>query len=540
VDYDTDEQRHAVFLTEEGVERVEAALGGADLFVGDDVELLTRVNLALHAEVLVRRDVDYLVRDGKVQMIDQQRGRVVAGRRWPYGLQWAIEDKEGVARTPSSRALATTTLQAVARLYPRRAGMTATAFPVAAELGALYGVEVVFIPPHRPCVREDFTDAIFTHAEARDAALVEEVRAAHEAGRPVLVGTASVEASETLAARLRDVGVACEVLNARNDELEAEIIARAGAAGAVTISTSMAGRGTDIRLGGVDERDRERVAGLGGLCVLGRGRSESVRIDDQLRGRAGRQGDPGSSQFFTALDDDLIERYGVRDLLPAKYRDARLDSEIDDRKVEKEIERAQRIVEARNASVRRTLWMFEGVLERQRRIAQSRRREALSGRAESLLAQAAPEPYRAAVERLGDAAVSRAEAQLTLAWIDREWADHLARIADARESIQLMASGVSIGTGFGRERPLDTFKRLAVESFEQMEEAVDAGILSSFERAELSERGVDLEALGLARPRRTWTYLMKEQPLETRARMRMLPTLLRSLVNRLWGGGPKA
>jgi preprotein translocase subunit SecA len=533
-DYETDAGKYTAYLTDQGVERVEEALGRGDLFTPENVAILTQVNLALHAEALVRRDVDYLVRDGEVQMIDEHRGRVALGRRWPFGLQWAIEDKEGVPRTGASRTLATTTLQAVARLYPKRAGMTATAFDAAPE----FGMEVVYIPPHRPCVRDDYTDAIFTHAEARDHALLAEVEEAHASGRPVLVGTGNVEASERLAALLRQAGIDCEVLNAKNDEAEAEIIARAGRAGAVTISTSMAGRGTDIRLGGGDDAatsEREYVAALGGLCVLGRGRSASTRIDDQLRGRAGRQGDPGSSQFFVALDDELMERYAVRELLPAKYKGARLNGPIEDASVAKEVERAQRIIAARHASVRKTMWVIESYLEKQRRIVQHRRREVLQGKAPSLCADASPVKYASDRGRVGPKALALAEAQLTLAWIDRGWADHLARIADARESIQLMTAGVSIGTGFGRERPLDTFRRLARESFEQMEEEIDEGVIASFERAELSERGVDLRALGLARPRRTWTYLMQEQPIDTQPKLRMVPTLLRSVVDKLFG-----
>ena len=537
-DYDTDEVGRSAYLTEAGAQRVEAELGCGDLFGGENLELLTQVNLALHAEVLVKRDADYLVRDGAVVRIDEQRGRVALGRRWPHGLQGAIEDKEGLDRTAPTRMLATTTLQATARLYPRRAGMSATVYRVADELGALYGTPVVHVPSHRECIRDDLADAVFTHDEARDRALLEGIAETHEQGRPVLVGTADVEASEQLAAALRERGTDCEVLNAKNDEREAEIIAHAGELGSVTISTNMAGRGTDIRLGGPDEADHQRVAQLGGLCVLGRERSQSGRIDDQLRGRAGRQGDPGSSQLFVSLDDDLIERHGVRELLPVEYQKARQDEPIDDKKVRAQIDRAQRIVAGRNANVRRTLWSSESYLEKQRRIIQRRRRRWLLGRGETILAEAAPERYEAELARLGQAGLYRVEGQLTLAWIDRGWAGHLERIADLRESLQLMALGVSIGTAFGRQRPLDTLRRLARDSFEEMEYEIDEGIVDSFENAELSERGVDLQALGLSPPRRTWTYLLEEQPLETKPKLRLVPSLLQSMVNKVFGRSP--
>ena len=211
------------------------------------------------------------------------------------------------------------TLQRFLRGYPRLCGMTGTARDSAAELQQLYGLDVVVIPTHRPMVRVDRDDIVFTHREAKERAIVDEIRRAHATGRPVLVGTSTVTESERLAQRLRGAGVACEVLNAKNDAEEAPIVARAGAFGAVTISTNMAGRGTDIRLGGEREADRDRVAALGGLYVIGTNRHESRRVDLQLRGRAGRQGDPGESRFFVSLEDDLLVRYGIHGLIPARF-----------------------------------------------------------------------------------------------------------------------------------------------------------------------------------------------------------------------------
>jgi preprotein translocase subunit SecA len=530
-----DEHGERAFLTDEGTERVERGLGCGDLYQAGNLELLTQVNLSLHAHAVLRRDVDYLVRDGRVELIDEHKGRVALGRRFPDGLQGALEEKEGLAHTAATRVLASTTIQSVVRRYPRISGMTATARTAADELGGLYRLEVVVIPPHRPRQRKDYVDLVFTHGEARDAAVIEEVLETHAAGRPVLVGTSSVEASESLARALRERGVSCQVLNARNDEAEAEVIAEAGAPGAVTISTNMAGRGTDIRLGGRDEAHREQVAALGGLCVIGTHKNESERVDDQLRGRAGRQGDPGSSQVFAALDDELFARYGVQDLLPARTRGARLDEPLLDRKVLRELDRAQRIIAARNSLVRKTLWGYDAVVEGQRRTAMGRRRLALLGRAPGLLAEASPERHAALVERLGPDVVAGVEKQLTMAWIDRAWADHLVRLAVLREDMQLMSVGVSIGSSFGRERPLSTFRRLARESFEAFETEVDEGITATFERADITTTGIDLAAEGLAPPAETWTYVVEEQPLETRARPRFQVTLLKRLVGWLKG-----
>ncbi len=533
--FDLDEHREAAFLTDEGAARLEEVLEVEDLYAEEGLELLTRVNLALHAHAVLGRDVDYLVRDGRIELIDEHRGRVAEGRRLPDGIQGALEEKEGLARSAASRIYAQTSLQAVARLYPLLAGMTATAASDAEELGALYGLEVVVIPPNRPCARQDYIDLIFTHGEARDRAVLEEIDEALAAGRPVLVGTASVEESETLGAALGARGIACRVLNARNDELEAEIVAEAGAPRAVTISTRMAGRGTDIRLGGSDEARRDEVVAAGGLAVVGTRRSESARADDQLRGRAGRQGDPGSSQLLVSLDDELFVRYGVGELLPARYRELRSDEPLLDRKVVAEVDRAQRIIAARASAVRKTLWGYDGVVEGQRRAVWRRRRLVLLGRADPALEEACPERWAELLGRLGEARLRAVERAITLGWIDRAWADHLARLADVRDQVQLMTSGVSVGTGFGRERPMGTYRRLAKESYEAFEREVDEGVAATFESDAVSERGLDLEAAGLAPPRRTWTSIVKEQPLDTRPPPRLPVTLARKLADLLRG-----
>ena len=297
-DFEIDEHAHNVFLTDRGALAVEASLGRGSLVAPENLNLAAATRNALHAEALLRRDVDYIVRGDTVELVDEMTGRVAENRQWPDGLQAAVEAKEGLSLGTDGRILGSITIQHFLRLYPRLAGMTATARSSAAELREIYGLEVMSIPPHRACQRIDDPDLIYARHEARDAALLAEIRAANESGRPVLVGTASVADSERLAAELRRNGIAHQVLNAKNDEREAAIVADAGALGAVTISTNMAGRGTDIKLGGRDEVDRERVLATGGLYVIGTHRHESVRIDNQLRGRAGRQGDPGRSRFL--------------------------------------------------------------------------------------------------------------------------------------------------------------------------------------------------------------------------------------------------
>src|SRR5678815_5181541 len=362
-DWETDQYDRNVLLTEEGIERAERELQCGDLHAEKNYLLLTEVNQALHARALFFRDVDYLVRDNRIELIDEFTGRVVEDRRWPDGLQSAIEAKEGVPIRPGGRVLGSITLQHFLKHYPRLAGMTATAQTSAEELEHFYGLRVVPVPPNKPCIREDLPGLVFANKASKEKALVAEITQIHSTGRPILVGTSSVHESEMLAEQLRKSGIECVVLNAKNDEAEAAIIARAGAVGAVTISTNMAGRGTDIKLGVAKAVD------LGGLYVIGTNRHESRRIDNQLRGRAGRQGDPGTSQFFASLEDDLMVRYGIDHLIPENtiLESRNQNTPIDNRAVLEEVDRLQRIVEGQNYEIRKTLALYAVPVEEQRR-----------------------------------------------------------------------------------------------------------------------------------------------------------------------------
>ncbi|CAN5865694.1 hypothetical protein BH24BAC1_BH24BAC1_26130 [soil metagenome] len=319
-DFQTDVYKLNIFLTEPGIKRVEEELDCIDLYNPAHESTLAKVNLALQAQWLLQKDVDYLVREEMIELIDEFTGRVVADRKWPHGLQAAIEAKEGLPVQPAGKILGKTTLQHFFGTYPRLCGMTGTARPAAEEFATTYGLRVTVIPPNKPSRRTDHPDLIFLTKEAKLRALVEEIDGAHQLGRPVLIGTASVEESEELTGLLGQQRIECQVLNAKNDEQEAEVIARAGKLGAVTISTNMAGRGTDIKLGGEAGTQRERLLALGGLYVIGTNRFESGRIDLQLRGRAGRQGDPGESRFFVSLEDELLQKHGLHELIPGKYR----------------------------------------------------------------------------------------------------------------------------------------------------------------------------------------------------------------------------
>jgi preprotein translocase subunit SecA len=504
IDYATDEGWRNVSFNAPGLDALQRILKCGELHTDENADLLTRLNLALQAEVMLRRDVDYLVRDGQIALIDELTGRVAENRRWPYGLQAAIEAKEGLAIQPQGKILNSITLQHFFEQFERISGMTGTARPAAEELYDFYGLKVVVVPPHRPCNRSDRPDRIFPAKEAKHAALVREIAMLHARGRPVLVGTASVEESEKLAALLSASGVACRILNARNDREEAAVVAEAGAPGQVTISTNMAGRGTDIRLGGSDERDRAEVVALGGLFVLGTNRHESRRIDDQLRGRAGRQGDPGETCFFISVEDDLIHRHGIAELVSG-MAGASAGATLDDPRVGRSIAHVQRVIEGESFEIRRTLRKYSYVLERQRRLMHERRRKLLAGADfPGLLQERDPDLFAKLAREFGKAAVQKAERQITLCQIDRCWSDHLSHIAEIREGIHLVS--------IGGLNAFDEFNRQVNAAFRDLSRRIDEEVLSTLRAAHITADGVDLAREGLLGPSSTWTYLINDNP----------------------------
>jgi preprotein translocase subunit SecA len=505
-DFDTDEHAHNIALTEAGVARVEAELGcHSGLHDVGNLPLHAQLRHALHAEHLLRRDVDYIVRDGRVELVDEATGRVAEKRHWPDGLHAAVEAKEGLRLTAEGRILGSVTLQHFLRLYPRLAGMTATAQPAADEIFAFYGLRTVVVPTHRPVARIDEPDLVFTHRQAKDAALVREVTAVHATGRPVLVGTASVEESEALASRLRVEGVPCSVLNAKNDEAEAQVVADAGAPFAVTISTNMAGRGTDIRLGGRDGSMAAEVGARGGLLVIGTNRHSSLRVDRQLRGRAGRQGDPGGSRFFVSLEDPLVRRYGVEHLVSARRLPARREAPVDSALLRAEIARAQRIVEDEGFRTRRTLHTYSDIVERQRLAIRRWRTAVLESDAPPrILAERAASRHARLRHEVGEEVLAAVERRLTLHAIDRCWSDHLAEMRELREDSVLLA--------FAGRYPAAEFHRRAGETFHALEERIEDEVSRDFERIEVTRDGVDWDRAGLRGPSATWTYLVGDNP----------------------------
>ncbi len=406
--FTVDEKANTVVLTEEGVAKVEELLKIENLYDPRHIDILHHVNQALRAHHLFKKDVDYVVKDGKVIIVDEFTGRLMPGRRWSDGLHQAIEAKEGVRIERENQTLATITFQNYFRMYKKLAGMTGTADTEAVEFKKIYDLDVVVIPTNRPLIRTNYPDVIYKTEREKFEAVVREIEELHRKGRPVLVGTVSIEKSERLSRMLKRRGIPHHVLNAKHHEREAEIIAQAGRLGAVTISTNMAGRGTDILLGGnpkflakkmagdgskeeefqeaykkaleITSREKEEVVKLGGLHVIGTERHESRRIDNQLRGRAGRQGDPGSSRFYLSLEDDLLRIFGsdriagIMDKLGMKEGEP-----IEHSLVTKAIENAQKRVEAHNFEIRKHLLEYDDVMNQQREVVYSLRKRILAG-----------------------------------------------------------------------------------------------------------------------------------------------------------------
>ncbi len=373
VDYSIDEKARTSVLTEEGVSKAESFLGVENLYDAANIELLHHVNQALKAHTLFKRDVDYIVKNGEVLIVDEFTGRLMPGRRYSEGLHQALEAKEKVRIENENQTLATITFQNYFRMYDKLAGMTGTADTEAEEFKKIYDLDVVVIPTNMPMIRDDFPDSIFKTRKEKFNAAMEEIIELHRKGQPVLVGTVSIDVSEQFSEILKKRGVPHEVLNAKNHGKEAAIIAQAGQRGQVTISTNMAGRGTDIVLG-------EGVKDLGGLHILGTERHESRRIDNQLRGRSGRQGDPGSSRFYLSLEDDLMRIFGGDRMKGIMERLGMQEGEpIEHRLVSKAIENAQARVEGHNFDIRKQLLEYDDVMNQQREVIYSHRLNILRG-----------------------------------------------------------------------------------------------------------------------------------------------------------------
>jgi preprotein translocase subunit SecA len=572
-DYQVDEKQHTAALTEDGVLHAEKLLGGIELYDPANIDLLHAVTQAVRAASLYRKDVEYVVKDGEVLIVDEFTGRLMPGRRWSDGLHQAVEAKEGVRIESENQTLATITFQNLFRMYEKLAGMTGTADTEAAEFDKIYKLDVVVIPPNRPMIRNDQADLVYRTEREKFDAIVKEIKEKQANGQPALVGTISIEKSEALSAALKKSGIPHVVLNAKYHEREAEIVAQAGHKGAVTIATNMAGRGTDILLGGnpeflaaqktkeiEDPAERKRVeqeirteweaehkevVRLGGLHIVGTERHESRRIDNQLRGRSGRQGDPGSSRFYLSLEDDLMRIFGGDRIMGLMERLGMEEGvPIEHGMVTRAIERAQKQVEGRNFDARKHLLEYDDVMNKQRESIYTLRRSILDGReGKEYILNAADEIVEYLVDRhypegdrdvpneaelntdlydyfgldlaqaevdlqtdnrdevkfkLVEAVNKRYEEKekligadnmrlnekyLLLQVIDQQWKDHLLNIDHLKEGIGLR--------GYGQRDPLIEYKRESFDMFQEMRERIEDRVVKVLWKIELAGRESD-------------------------------------------------
>ncbi len=475
-DYEVDEKFKSIALTDSGIEKAERSLGIENIYTDRGIKYVHHLETAVRAQALFHRDDEYVVRDGEVIIVDEFTGRLQPGRRWSEGLHQAIEAKEGVAVKEESRTAASITFQNYFRMYEKLAGMTGTAATSSEEFYKVYGLEVTTVPTNRTIARIDRNDFIFQTEQGKFKAVARVVKEHHEHGQPVLVGTVSIEKNELLSEHLRKEGIPHEMLNAKNHEREGEIIAEAGKKGRVTIATNMAGRGVDIKLGGgtATPEEQEEVKKLGGLFVLGTERHEARRIDNQLRGRAGRQGDPGETQFFVSLEDSLMRVFASDTIKKMMGRFGIPEDEpIENRLITRSLESAQTRIEGFNFDSRKRVLEYDNVLNQQRTAIYIKRRKVLLGTdlevkelldeltADNMEATAAAEEKRAA---MGDADFHVIIRRLILQTIDMFWMQHLELMDYTRSSVNLRA--------YGQRDPLVEYKKEGSRLFRELEASI--------------------------------------------------------------------
>lgn len=472
-DYTVDEKLKAIQLTDAGIEHAEKLLGVENMYTEHGIKMVHHLETAVRARALFRRDKEYVVRSGEVVLVDEFTGRLQPGRRWSEGLHQAVEAKEGVVVQKESRTFASITYQNYFRLYEKLAGMTGTARTSAEEFYKVYGLETVEIPTNRKVVRLDRNDQIYQTEKGKLSALARKIKEVHAKGQPVLVGTVSIENNELLSAYLKKEGVPHEILNAKNHEREGEIIASAGQVGKVTVATNMAGRGVDIKLGGAlaTPEQYEEVKNLGGLFVLGTERHEARRIDNQLRGRSGRQGDPGETQFFVSLEDSLMRVFAPDSIKSLMGRFGIPEDEaIENALVSRALESAQTKIEGFNFDARKHVLEFDNVLDRQRRAVYERRLKILTGSLDEIELVVkeiagedanAQEIYKRKEIGLGRDAFLASARGILLQTLDMLWVEHLESMEYLRGSVNLRA--------YGQRDPLTEYRKEGTRLYKDME-----------------------------------------------------------------------
>ncbi len=485
-DYEIDEKMRAVTLTEGGINKIEKILGYKNIYEEKGIKYLHHLEQSLKAEALFKRDRDYVVKDGQVLIVDEFTGRLMPGRRWSGGLHQAIEAKEGVGVQPESLTLASITFQNYFRLYKKLAGMTGTAATSAEEFDKVYGIDVIIVPTNKPMIRIYLPDRIYKTEKGKFEAVVKEIREKHKTSQPILVGTTSIEKNEFLGKLLDREGIPHQILNAKQHQREGEIIAQAGKLGQVTIATNMAGRGVDIILGGnpPEKEKAEKIKELGGLHIIGCQRHEARRIDNQLRGRAGRQGDPGSSQFFVSLEDDLMRIFGgeriksLMDILKIPE-----DQPIEAKLVSKAIEDAQSKIEGLNFDLRNHVLEYDDVLNKHRETIYRKRREMLEAKDWKLKidnwlkTSDEKKALEGKVKELGEN-FNQVSKFISLRTLDMLWVEHLENMEYLRDSVRLRA--------YGQQDPLVEYKNEGHKMFKTLLSALESAIVNTILKVSLA------------------------------------------------------
>ncbi len=487
IDYTIDEKMRAVTLTNDGMDKIEKILGMGNIYSEKSIQIIHHLEQALRAEVLFRKDKDYVVKNGEVIIVDDFTGRLMPGRRYSGGLHQAIEAKEGVEVQKESKTLATITFQNFFRMYKKLSGMTGTAITNAEEFDKVYKLDVIVVPTNKPMIRKDLSDLVYKTEAGKFKAVIEKIKECRQKGEPVLVGTVSIEKNELLGNLLKREGVPCNILNAKNHEEEGEIIAQAGKPGSVTVATNMAGRGVDIVLGGnpSDSPDAQKVKDAGGLLIIGTERHEARRIDDQLRGRSGRQGDPGISQFFVSLEDELMQRFGsdrIKSLMDTfKIPE---DQPIQNKLISNAIEKAQAKIEGYNFDIRHHVLEYDEVMNKQRTAIYKMRKDILFGndeelkkKVEELMDEEELKKYKEKMEKIGESDIGNLQKFVMLRTIDMFWMEHL-------ETMECLKQGIGL-RAYGQRDPLVEYKNEGRRLFGQMMDEINDTIVNMLLGVEL-------------------------------------------------------
>ncbi len=488
IDYEIDEKLRVATLTEAGINKVEEILGKGDIYNERGIKYLHFLEQALKANTLFFRDKDYVVKDGEIVIVDPSTGRLMPGRRWSAGLHQAIEAKERVLVKPESLTLASITFQNYFRMYAKLAGMTGTAITSAEEFDKVYKLDVIIVPTNKKMIRKDLKDKIFKTEKAKFEAVIVKIKEKHEQGQPILVGTTSIEKNEYLGKLLEREGIPHSILNAKNHEKEGEIIAQAGKKGGVTVATNMAGRGVDIILGGNpgSKEEKQAVLDLGGLYVIGTERHEARRIDNQLRGRAGRQGDPGTSEFYLSLQDDLVRIFGGDRIMTIMERfNIPDDMPIENNLISKSVESAQSKIEGMHFDSRKYTLEYDDVLNIQRTRIYKERDDILKKADDNTLrafllgkVQENKEAYLNKIKEVGEDNMKQIERIASLRIIDTMWQEHLENMESLRESVRIRA--------YGQRDPLIEYKKEGRIMFEDLMKDIDFKIIDSILKAQIT------------------------------------------------------